>query len=98
MDDLVFVKNVSKDADQHSTRNTVENDALGRLAKEGRMLKTGQTLRYVISDYGKARKATPLELVDEDTAYDPDRYIELLAQVCNSVTEPVGYTVQASDY
>jgi hypothetical protein len=62
------------------------------------MLKAGQTLRYVISDYGKAKKATPLELVDGDTVYDPDRYVELLAQVCNSVTEPFGYVVQADDY
>ena len=99
VDDLIFVKNVSKDTDQHSKRNTVENDALGRLAKEGRMLKAGQTLRYIISYYGKkSRKATPLELVDERAAYDPDRYIELLAQTCNSVTEPFGYVVQANDY
>jgi DNA polymerase-2 len=99
VDDLIFVKNISKDTDQHSERNTVENDALRRLAKEGRMLKAGQTLRYIISDYGKdVRKATPLELVDERTAFDPDRYIELLAQTCNSVTEPFGHVVQANDY
>jgi len=98
MQDLVFVKNISKDTDQHSGRNTVENYALGRLAKEGKMLKAGQTLRYVISDYGNARRTTPLELVDEKTAFDPDRYIELLAKTCNSVTEPFGYVVQANDY
>ncbi|MEW6603124.1 MAG: DNA polymerase domain-containing protein [Thermoproteota archaeon] len=99
MDELVFVKNVSKDADQHSERNTIENDALSRLAKEGKMLKAGQTLRYVISGYGKkARRATPLELVNERTAFDPGRYIQLLAQTCNSVTEPFGYVVQANDY
>lgn len=99
MDKLVFVKNVSKDTDQHSERNTIENDALNRLAKEGKMLKAGQTLRYIISGYGKsARRATPLELVDERTVFDPGRYIELLAQVCNSVTEPFGYAVRANDY
>jgi DNA polymerase-2 len=99
VDDLIFVKNVSNDTDQHSERNTIENDALGRLAKEGRMLKAGQTLRYIISDYDKkSRKATPLELVDERTAFDPDRYIVLLAQTCNSVTEPFGYVVQANNY
>jgi DNA polymerase, archaea type len=99
VDDLIFVKNISKDTDQHSERNTIENDALNRLAKEGKMLKAGRTLRYIISDYSKnARKATPVELVDERTAFDPDRYIELLAQTCNSVTEPFGYVVQANDY
>jgi len=28
----------------------------------------------------------------------PDRYMELLAQICNSVTEPFGHVVQANDY
>jgi hypothetical protein len=47
----------------------------------------GQILRFVVASHEKqARKAIPLELVDERTAYDPDRYMELLAHVCNSVT------------
>lgn len=99
VNDLMFVKNVSKDTDQHIKRNTVENDALARLAREGRMLKAGQTVRYVISGYGRnTRKATPLELVDGRTAFNHDRYIELLAQTCNSITEPFGYAVRAKDY
>lgn len=99
VDELVFVKNVSKDTDQHSERNTIENDAMNRLAKEGKMLKAGQTLRYVISGYGKkARRTTPLELVDERTTFDLGRYIQLLAQTCNSVTEPFGYVIRANDY
>lgn len=97
--ELIFVKNVSKDTDQYSERNTVENDALNRLAKEGKMLKAGQTLKYVISGYGKrAKRATPVELMDKSTTFDPGRYIELLAQTCNSVTEPFGYVVRANDY
>ncbi len=67
IDDLISVKNVSKDTDQHSERNTIENAALGRLAQEDKILKAGQTLRCIISDYGKnIRRATPVELVDED--------------------------------
>jgi DNA polymerase I len=93
VDELVFTKQVSKDTDQHQDRKTVENDALGRLASEGRPLKAGQVVRYIISDYGRARKAVPVELVEEKTAYDSARYIELLASVCNSITEPFGYTV-----
>lgn len=96
IDDLVITKHVSKDADQHSDRNTVENNAVGRLAREGKLLKAGQTLRYIISSYDEdARKAVPLELAnDESIAYDSRRYTELLAKVCNSVTEPFGYKVQ----
>jgi DNA polymerase, archaea type len=92
--ELVFTKQTSKDAREHQERNTVENDALGRLAREGRPLKAGQTFRYIIADYGKrSRKAVPEEMMDEETTYDPARYVELLAQVCDSVTEPFGYSV-----
>jgi len=93
IEELVFTKQVSKDTDQHQDRKTIENDALGRLASEGRPLKAGQVIRYIIADYRRARKAVPIELVEEKTAYDPARYLELLAGVCNSVTEPFGYTL-----
>jgi DNA polymerase, archaea type len=93
MGELAFTKQISKDTRQHQDRKTVENNALGRLASEGRPLKAGQVVRYIISDYGRARKAVPIELVEEKTAYDPARYIELLARTCNSVTEPFGYTL-----
>jgi DNA polymerase-2 len=94
IEELVFTKQVSKDTDQHQARRTIENDALGRLASEGRPLKAGQVIRYVIADYKHGRKAVPIELVEEKTAYDPARYVELLAGVCNSVTGPFGYTLE----
>ncbi len=92
IEELVFTKQISKDACQHQDRNTIENDALGRLAEEGRPLRAGQVIKYVIADYKRARRAIPIELVSENTTYDHARYVELLAQVCSSVTEPFGYT------
>ena len=35
----------------------------------------------------------PAELFDNKTTYDVRRYTELLAEACNSVTEPFGYTI-----
>ncbi|HXG07017.1 MAG TPA: hypothetical protein VNI77_06800 [Nitrososphaera sp.] len=35
----------------------------------------------------------PVELIDEETTYDSRRYIELLAETCNSVTLPFGYDI-----
>ncbi|WP_264357924.1 hypothetical protein [Candidatus Nitrososphaera evergladensis] len=35
-----------------------------------------------------------MELVRDDTQYDVRRYVELLAEVCNSITEPFGFTVE----
>ncbi len=93
IEELVFTKQVSKDTSEHQDRNTIENDALRRLAEEGRPLKAGQVIRYVIADYERGRKAVPIELASDKTTYDPARYVELLAQVCNSVTAPFGYTL-----
>ncbi len=92
--DLLFTKKISKDADQYENRNTIENSSIAQLAQEGKSMKGGQVLRYVITDYyGKHRvgRAVPEEFFSEKTAYDAKRYVELLAEVCNSLTEPFGY-------
>lgn len=70
--------------------------ALYQLVDEGESMRAGETLRYVITDYYRknARKRTvPIELANEMTSYDVKRYTELLALVCNSVTEPFGWTI-----
>jgi DNA polymerase elongation subunit (family B) len=72
--------------------------ALSQLADEGKTLRAGQTLQYVITGYSRRnvkRRAVPVQLINDDTAYDARRYAELLAETCNSITEPFGYTVDA---
>jgi DNA polymerase-2 len=94
---LLFTKQTSKDAGQYKDRNTIENSSIAMLAKEGRPLKAGQALRYVITDYyskNPAKRTVPEDLISEETSYDVERYIELLAEVCSSVTEPFGFDVQ----
>ena len=76
----------------------MENDALAQLAMEGKHLKAGQILKYVMTDYYtkhySKRRTMPVELIDKNaTTYDVRKYIELLAETCNSVTEPFGYTL-----
>jgi DNA polymerase elongation subunit (family B) len=89
----LLTKKISKDADQYENRNTIENISIAQLAQEGKSMKGGQVLRYVITNYyGKrAGRAVPEEFFSEKTAYDTKRYVELLAEVCNSLTEPFGY-------
>jgi hypothetical protein len=82
-----------------STRNTVESTAINLLHKEGKSLKAGELLGYVITDFyqrSSTTRAVPIELIDmqNSTTYDIRRYIELLAEVCNSVTEPFGDSLQ----
>ena len=94
--DLIFTKMLSKDANAY-TFSTVETGAIYQLQDEGKSMRAGQILQYVITDYyrNNSRKRTiPVALINEKTTYDSRRYTELLAAVCNSVTEPFGYFVK----
>jgi DNA polymerase, archaea type len=95
IDELAFTKRLSKDSNNYQKRNTIESNALAKLNNQGKFLKAGETLQYVITDYYQIRskniRAIPIELVNEDrTCYDVNRYIELLTETCNSVTESFG--------
>jgi DNA polymerase elongation subunit (family B) len=97
IEELVFTKQLSKDSNKYQiNRNTIENDALHQLEMEGQYLKAGQLLRYIITNYyGKHSpnkfRTIPMELIDKkNTTYDVTRYTELLAEICNSVTESFG--------
>jgi DNA polymerase elongation subunit (family B) len=110
LEELVFTKVLSKDSHEYlKNRNTLENDALQQLGREGKCLKAGQILRYIIRDYYYCKKkryggnssnktrTIPIELINEKTYhYDVKRYTELLAEICNSATEPFGYKVNKS--
>lgn len=99
IEDLVFTKQTSKDADDY-TANSTEVAALRQLGKEGMHMHAGEVLQYVITDFYNKRadeRSTPVELVDKSTRYDARRYIELLAQMCNSVTMPFGYVLEPVD-
>jgi DNA polymerase, archaea type len=105
IEELVFTKRLSKNSNEYQqNRDTIEISALCLLKSEGKFLKAGEILRYVITDYyhrnnrktGSSRnnRAMPVELFNGNTStYDVRRYIELLAKTCNSVTEPFGYTI-----
>ena len=96
LEDLVFTKMLSKGSDEYSV-NTVETGSIGQLNDEGKTMRAGQVLHYVITNYYRKdtkKRSVPIELFTEKTSYDARRYIELLAQVCDSVTEPFGYCTQ----
>ena len=100
LQELVFTKQLSKDSDSYVV-NTIESTSLRQLAAEGRMLRAGEVLQYVITDYysnnkSSSKRATPIEMVDDKStpgaAYDARRYIELLVGVAHSVTEPFNFS------
>jgi DNA polymerase-2 len=94
--DLIFSKMLSKDSNAYAT-NTAETSAIYQLQDEGKTMRAGQILQYVITDYyrkNSRRRAIPVALINEKTTYDSRRYTQLLATVCNSVTEPFGYFIE----
>jgi DNA polymerase elongation subunit (family B) len=106
LEELAFTKRLSKNSNEYQkNRDTMENNARCLLEIEDKSLKAGEILRYVITDYCNRNKqspgnkrAIPIELIDDEktsatTTYDVRRYIQLLAETCNSVTEPFGYTI-----
>lgn len=94
--DLIFTKMLSKDTNAYSS-NTAETSAIYQLQDEGRTMRAGQILQYVITDYyrkNSRKRSIPIALINEKTTYDSRRYTQLLATVCNSVTEPFGYLIE----
>jgi DNA polymerase-2 len=99
LEQLIFTKRLSKDYSEYQIkRNTVESTAINLLHNEGKSLKAGELLRYIITDFyqrSSTTRAVPIEVIDmqKSTTYDIRRYTELLAEMCNSVTESFGYTL-----
>lgn len=100
LEELMFTKQLSKDSDQFENRNTAEISSIHQLSEEGKPLKAGQVLRYIVTDYYQKKskqRTVPEELIDGRTTYDAKRYVELLAETCNSITEPFGYELQINE-
>jgi DNA polymerase elongation subunit (family B) len=93
--DLIFTKVLSKDSNGYSANNTVDISAIYQLEDEGKSMRAGQILQYIVTDYyrkNSRRRSLPVELINEKTTYDTRRYTELLAEVCNSITLPFGHS------
>ncbi|HEV2226139.1 MAG TPA: DNA polymerase domain-containing protein [Nitrososphaerales archaeon] len=87
--ELAFTTNLSKGPEEYTTM-TVQHAAIKQLVGEGATLHAGEGIRYVITDYrGKdSKRTTPADVIQDETKYDSERYIELLAETCASVLEP----------
>jgi len=92
LNELVFTKRTSKNYDEYQDRNTVENNAISKLSGEGKSLRAGEILKYIITDYYRwhsKKRSIPIELANSQTKYDVKRYCEIL-EVTNTVAEPFG--------
>ena len=97
LNELVFTKRTSKNYDEYEDRDTVENNAISNLSGEGKPLRAGEILKYVITDYYRRhskKRSIPIELANSKTRYDVKRYCEILEEVTNTVTEPFGLSIK----
>jgi DNA polymerase-2 len=87
--ELAFTTNLSKGPEEY-TSMTVQHAAVKQLVSKGVTLHAGEGIRYVITDYGggDSKRATPVDVMGDETVYDSKRYIELFAETCSSVLEP----------
>ncbi|QQG48298.1 MAG: hypothetical protein HY247_05990 [archaeon] len=87
--ELAFTTNLSKAPEEYSSM-TVQRAAVDQLVGAGAQLHAGEGIRYVITDYRghDSKRATPVDVIKDETKYDARRYIELLAATCASVLEP----------
>jgi DNA polymerase, archaea type len=95
--DLVILNALSKNHDEYAS-NLVQVSAIRQLAEEGLELMAGQSVSYVITDYGsrvQGDRVKPVELTDSGTRYDRERYIELLLKGAASILQPFGVDERA---
>jgi len=95
--DLVILNSLSKNHDQYRS-NLVQISAIRQLAEEGLELMAGQSISYVITNYRskvQSERVSPIELLNSNTAYDRNRYIELLLRGASAVLQPFGIDEEA---
>ena len=51
IDELAFTKRLSKDSNKYQKWNTIQSNALTKLNNQGKYLKAGEILQYVITYY-----------------------------------------------
>ena len=93
VEELVIEKRLSKNPNEY--RNLISQAiAAKHLAAEGMDVHAGQTINYILT-YDKSRinqnRALPTELMDKGSAFDSERYVDLLLSSIVNLLLPFGY-------
>ncbi|MGH2638618.1 MAG: DNA polymerase domain-containing protein [Rhabdochlamydiaceae bacterium] len=94
--ELLINRRLSKDIRDYRSKRQLQVNAVFELEKQGFKLRAGQSVSYVIAKYKSKgqNRSIPEELAVEETQYDSERYVELLADCCATVLFPFGITKQ----
>ncbi len=93
VEDLTIEKRLSKNPNEY--RNMVpQSIAAQHLVREGMQAHAGQTLSYILT-HDKSQiiqnRALPTELMNEDSNFDSERYVDLLLASATNLLRPFGY-------
>jgi DNA polymerase elongation subunit (family B) len=97
IEELVITKNLSKMPNEY-THRVPQAIAAQCLIDEGGTVHAGQQVSYVLTIDPSTipeSQALPPELVEDDTVYDPERYIDLLVSSTANLLLPFGYDVKS---
>ena len=94
VEDLTIEKRLSKNPNEY--RNIIpQSIAAQHLVREGMTVHAGQTISYILT-YDKSRinqnRDLPTELMNEDSDFDSERYVDLLLSSTADLLRPFGYT------
>jgi DNA polymerase elongation subunit (family B) len=94
VEDLIIAKRLSMHPDSY-THDVFQAIAAKQLVKEGMEVSAGQTVRYLITDAGNKRpnkRVKAAELIDADTHFDAEEYLNMLILAATDILSPFGYT------
>ena len=95
--DLVISKQLSMHPDRY-VHDVFQAIAAKQLIKEGIEVSGGQTVRYLITDAENkraSRRVKAAELINAETRFDAEKYVDMLIVAGANILSPFGYTEEA---
>ncbi len=92
--DLIIAKQLSKHPERYA-HDVFQAIAARQLLKEGIEVSGGQTVRYLITDAENRRpdkRVKAAELINAETRFDAEKYVEMLILAAANILSPFGYT------
>lgn len=95
--DLIIAKQLSMHPDRYA-HDVFQAIAAKQLMKQGIEVAGGQTVRYLITDAENKRvssRVKAVELVNAETRFDAEKYVDMLVLAGANILSPFGYTEEA---
>ena len=92
--DLIIAKRLSMHPDKY-VHDVFQAIAAKQLLKGGIEVSGGQTVRYLITDAENrrsSRRVKAAELINAETRFDAEKYVEMLILAAANILSPFGYT------